>query len=135
MLILTDFLTNTPSQTDVIYLDISKAFDTVCHETLLEDIYNLELNHNIKRFLTAYLRGRQTFVEFRGKKSSYRKMIQGVPQGGVLSPTLFNIYMSHIPSPPNNLKLVTYADDSTALNSGPKIQPLCDQLNTYLDEL
>ena len=62
-------------------------------------------------------------------------MRQGVPQGGVLSPVLFNLYMSKVPTPPGNIKLVTYADDSEVLNSGTKIPPLCDELNMYLDTL
>ena len=64
-------------------------------------------------------------------------MKQGVPQGGVLSPTLFNIYMSKMPNPPSstNIKLVSYADDSNVLNSGPKINPICLELNAYLDTL
>ena len=57
-------------------------------------------------------------------------MRQGVPQGGVLSPLLFNINMSKMPPPPGNIKLLTYADDSTVLKSGKKIDPLCNDLNS-----
>ncbi len=57
-------------------IDLSKAFDTVDHAQLLEDINELNLNSHIRRFLCAYLRGRQTFVE---SKSKYSKIKQGVP--------------------------------------------------------
>ena len=116
-------------------IDLSKAFDTVDHAQLLQDIEELDLNRYIKRFLCAYLRGRQTFVEFRGERSKFRKMKQGVPQGGVLSPTLFNLYMSKMPLPPNNIVLVTYADDSNVLNSGITKEEICPDLNNYLDVL
>ena len=116
-------------------IDLSRAFDTVDHRILLNDILNLNLNDYIKRFLCAYLRGRQTYVLFRNSTCRYRKVKQGVPQGGVLSPVLFNLYMSSMPSPPGNIVLVSYADDSNILNSGPKIQPVVKELNSYLDTL
>ena len=116
-------------------IDLSRAFDTVNHHLLLQDILELQLNNHIKRFLCSYLHGRKTYVEFRGVQSKYRKMKQGVPQGGVLSPTLFNLYMSKMPQPPGNIKLVTYADDSNTLNSGTNINKICEDLNVYLDTL
>ena len=122
-------------RTVVVAIDLSKAFDTVDHELLLKDIMDLQLNDHIKRFLCAYLRGRQTYVVFRGAKSKFRKVKQGVPQGGVLSPTLFNLYMAKIPQPPGTIALHTYADDSTVSNSGPIIKPICNELNLYLSTL
>ena len=113
-------------------IDLSRAFDTVDHQILLEDINQLNMNDYIKRFLCSYLRGRQTFVMFRNLKSKYRKVKQGVPQGGVLSPLLFNLYMSKMPSPPGNIKLVSYADDGNILNSGPLIEPVVKEINEYL---
>ena len=122
-------------RTVLVAVDLSKAFDTVNHELLLNDIAELPLNSNLKRFLFSYLRGRSTYVEFRGKKSRRKKMKQGVPQGGVLSPLLFNLYMSKMPTPPTKVKLVTYADDGSILSSDKKIGPICDRINAYLETL
>ena len=116
-------------------IDLSRAFDTVDHTILLQDILQLQLNDYIKRFLCAYLRGRQTYVEFRNSTSKYRKMKQGVPQGGVLSPILFNIYMSSMPAPPGNIRVETYADDSNILNSGVHVKPIVEEINSYLSTL
>ena len=66
-------------------IDLSRAFDTVDHELLLREVSELPLNNKIKRFLFSCLRGRQTFVEFKGAKSKHRKMRQGVPQEVVLT--------------------------------------------------
>ena len=123
------------SRTVSVAIDLSKAFDTVDHQLLLEDINNLPLNDYVKRFLCGYLRGRQTYVEFRNSRSTFRKVKQGVPQGGVLSPVLFNLYMSSMPTPPGNIKLVSYADDSNILNSGPVIDTVVKEINQYLDTL
>ena len=116
-------------------IDLSRAFDTVDHQILLDDINQLELNDYVKRFLCAYLRGRQTYVLFRNSKSKFRKMKQGVPQGGVLSPVLFNLYMSKMPAPPGNIKLISYADDGNILNSGSVIKPVVEEINSYLSIL
>ena len=123
-------------RTVMVAVDLSRAFDTVDHDILLTDIAKINLNTKIKRFMVAYLRGRQSYVEFRGSTSRYRKLRQGVPQGGVLSPTLFNIYMCEVPTPSGpDEKLTTYADDGSALGSGAKILPICHSLNQYLDTL
>ena len=74
----------TVHRTVSVAIDLSLAFDTVDHQLLLQDINALPLNGHIKRFLCAYLRGCQTYVYFRGSNSSFRKVKQGVPQGGVL---------------------------------------------------
>jgi hypothetical protein len=74
----------TVHRTVSVAIDLSLAFDTVDHQLLLQDINALPLNGHIKRFLCAYLRGRQPYVYFRGSNSSFRKVKQGVPQGGVL---------------------------------------------------
>ena len=124
-----------PHRTVAVALDLSKAFDTVSHSILLQDIGYTELPNTIKRWISNYLSGRQSFVEFRNCTSTFRKVKQGVPQGGVLSPLLFNFYLSKLPEPPLGVKVVSYADDCTVLASGPCIGPLCDRLNPYLDNL
>ena len=119
----------------VIGLDLKSAFDTVDHFHLLSDLLDTTISNGLKRWLTCYLRGRQQYVLFRGKQSKYRVVRQGVPQGGVLSPALFNLYMSHLPPPPTGIKLISYADDTMVMSSGPTINPVCDRLTTYLSTL
>ena len=116
-------------------LDLSAAFDTVSHEVLIDDIYRSPLSHHTKRGLVSYLGGRSTFVEFRDERSGYRKVKQGVPQGGVLSPALFNTYMSSMPLPPQNttMEVVSYADDITVMATAPKPKSVCHKMSQYLD--
>lgn len=122
-------------RTVMVALDLSRAFDTVSHSVLLQDLLTSTLPSTVKRWLASYLRGRQTYVEFRDTKSKHRKMKQGVPQGGILSPILFNYYLSCMPDPPNGITLVSYADDCTLLCTHPDIQTACELLNTYLTQL
>ena len=68
-------------------------------------------------------------------KSTFRKVRAGVPQGGVLSPILFNAYMSGLPTPPDSIKLTSYADSCTSYASRPTIPPICEKLNSYLTTL
>lgn len=120
------------ARTVMVALDLSKAFDTISTEILLKDIHDSNVSPKIKRWINGYLSGRLTYVEFRGTKSKYRRMKQGVPQGGVLSPTLFNLYMSKLPKPKEDLTLITYADDCTILATGTNIKDLCKKINRYL---
>ena len=123
-----------PAQrTVVVAIDLSKAFDTVSLEILLKDILQLDLCQPLKKFLAAYLRGRHQYTEFRGCKSKSRVVKQGVPQGGVLSPLLFNLYLSKMPEPPPGIRLISYADDCQALSSHNNIKTICDRLNPYLN--
>ena len=122
-------------RTILVALDLSRAFDTVDHELLLKDILHLELSGTLIKFLCSYLRGRQQYTVFRNCKSKFRVVRQGVPQGGVLSPLLFNLYMSSLPTPPGNIRIVSYADDCQVLNSGRYIDETCHEINPYLDQL
>ena len=118
-------------RTLLVALDLKSAFDTVSHGTLLHDIHNTDLPNNAKPWLLSYLRGRQTYTEHEGTKSKRWKVKQGVPQGGVISPFLFNPYMRSLPTPPKETSIVTYADDITPLTPGPKVENLAAKMNTY----
>jgi hypothetical protein len=80
--------------------------------SLLDQISNLDLNYNLVRWLVAYLRGRSAKCIFHGAQSKFRTIHIGVPQGSVLSPSLFNFYVSDFPDL-SDLK-TSFADDFTA---------------------
>ena len=84
----------TPDRTVCVTVDLSAAFDTVCHNKLLSKINKSHLPTATSRWLSCYLRGRQAKTCFRGVKSPSRKVNTGVPQGSKLSPSLFSFYVA-----------------------------------------
>ena len=70
------------------------------------------------RWLSNYLRGRQSVTSCRGVKSKARTVHTGAPQGSKMSPTLFSFYLADMPRPTEPVKRICYADDITVWSSG-----------------
>ena len=95
-----------PHRTVCVAIDLTAAFDTVSHDTLISKIVGSSLPPAITRWLSCYLRGRQAATSFRGTKSSTRIVRTSVPQGSKLSPSLFNYYIADMPRPTPPVKRV-----------------------------
>jgi hypothetical protein len=124
-----------PQRTVMVALDMSKAFDTVNIHKLIHKLHQTNTPNTIIKFTANYIKGRQAFTTYQNCNSKLKQLKTGVPQGGVLSPTLFNIYMSDIPSPPPNIDLETYADDITTESSHTNIEIAQDNLQPYLQDI
>ena len=108
-----------PLRTVAMAVDFSKAFDTVNHTALLRSLLNSTMDANTVRWLCTYLRGRTATCIYNGVESGSVVIHQGVPQGSVLSPALFNAYVADYP---HTADLCTsYADDFTASASHPDV--------------
>ena len=124
-----------PDRTICVAVDLSAAFDTVCHNNLLSKINRSQLPPATARWLACYLRVRQAKTCFRGVKSTSRKVNTGVPQGSKLSPSLFSFYVADMPRLTEPVKRVCYTDDITVWATGVKIPDLEDSVNSYLEEI
>ena len=84
--------------TDVILFDFSKAFDVVVHDLMIDKLMNLGIQGNFLKWLISFLTGRSMRVGVKGHNSGSKPVLSGVPQGSVLGPVLFLIYVNSIAS-------------------------------------
>ena len=108
--ILNNYLDN--SETDVIYLDYAKAFDKVDHAILLKKIKSYGIRGQLYDWIEEFLRGRTQTVVVDGKHSRPAPVISGVPQGTVLGPILFLLYVNDMERFIKNCKISSFADDT-----------------------
>ena len=100
-----------------IYLDFKKAFDTVPNNELLLKLWKTGITGNTWSWLKEYLTGRRQHVNINGCFSSALPVISGVPQGRILGPLLFLIYINDLPSWTTYVNLFLFADDTKCLKS------------------
>jgi hypothetical protein len=95
----------------MLILDFSKAFDTVPHKRLLKKMESYDINGNILSWLEAWLTQQEQQVTIEGDKSSTAKVTSGVPQGTILGPLMFLLYINDIGNDITS-KIRLFADDS-----------------------
>ena len=103
---------------DIAYLDLSKAFDSVPHQRLLGKLRSYGVGGKLLCWIEAFLIGRTQRVVIQGSKSSWAPVTSGIPQGSVLGPTLFTIFVNDMPSHVVN-KVMLFARDTKLYCSAP----------------
>ena len=117
---------------DVVYLDFSKAFDKLDFNTLLSKLKKYGVCGKLGRWLHSFLTGRKQFVTINGFMSSLCSVLSGVPQGSVLGPLLFLVFINDIDDDISHSFLSSFADDTrvgAAVNNLTDTQHLQDDLN------
>ncbi len=95
-----------------IFLDLSKAFDTLDHKMLLEKLKHYGITGVAYKLMESYIINRKQYVEIDGTKSELLNITTGVPQGSILGPLLFIIYINDIATSSNLFDFIIYADDT-----------------------
>lgn len=117
----------------IISLDLCKAFDTVDHQILLNKMYDIGIRGSAYNWFHDYLSNRHQFVYSNNKSSTYKKIICGVPQGSVLAPSLFLIYINSICSLKLKGIIKLFADDTTIFYNGKNLSEIRSNMISDLD--
>ena len=115
-----------------VFLDFSKAFDTVDHNILWQNIYKYGLCDVELQWFKDYLSNRMQYVTCDNYKSSHATIHCGVPQGSILGPILFLLYINDLTSVSEYCFSVPFADDTNMFITGKDMDVLCHQLNEDL---
>ena len=122
------------SLTGMILIDLQKAFDTIDHKILTEKMSCLGFAESTIRWYKSYLTNRCFIVNVGNDFSSPGKLLCGVPQGSILGPLLFILYVNDMPQAVNS-DLLLYADDTCLIYTGKDINTIEEQLNTDFSSL
>ena len=115
--------------------DLKKAFDTVNHTILLRKLELHGIRGNVHDWLSSYLNNRSQFVHYNDYNSEKKQITHGVPQGLILGPLLFIIYIHDFSRASELLFFILFADDTSVFIEGTNYDKIIDILNTELKRI
>lgn len=120
--------------TGMVLIDIEKAFDTVWHDGLLHKLFILNTPDYVLNILKSYLSDRKFTTVINNSNSSLKLVTAGVPQGSLLGPYLFSLYINDVPTPPR-CNLALYADDTACFTSSKRVDHVRTRLQKGLTQI
>ena len=118
-----------------IFIDLSKAFDTLDHEVLTSKLEHYGIRGKFLEWIISYLSNRKQYTEFDGIMSSLEPVTAGVPQGSILGPLLFLIYVNDLPAALTKLRPIMFEDDTNLVIEGKDINELKQIVDHELQDL
>ena len=114
--------------TGLLLTDLSKAFDCLSHDLLIAKLNAYGVSYKSLKFIENYLSDRKQRTKVNGAHSTWRNILHGVPQGSILGPLLFNIYINDIFLFSEEFDIVNYADDCTPYECGISTESVIESL-------
>ena len=118
-----------------VFIDLKKAFDTVNHNLLIKKFKYYGIRGVASNFLETYLKDRSQYVQFKGEKSYRKNILCGVPQGSILGPLLFILYINDMHKVSDLLHFIIFADDTNIFHQDKYPARLVNTLNIELEKL
>ena len=119
-----------------IFINLSKAFGTVDHSILIKKLKLYEVKGNNLRWFESCLSNRKQYISYNGNKcTTFESITYGVPQGSIVGPLLFLVYVNDLPNATNILDPIMFADDKNLFYSHHDIKTLFSTVNEELEKL
>ena len=118
----------------VLFVDFKKAFDTVDHAILKTKLSDVGVSGIFHEWIASYLQERSQYVTVNGARSMLRQIDIGVPQGSLMGPRLFAIYVNDLPSSSKIGCIHMFADDTTIFYIGEEVEEIVHALNLILND-
>ena len=119
----------------IVMMDLSKAFDCIPHKLLIAKLHAYGFSKSSLKFIYSYLTGRNQRVKINTEYSSWKEILDGVPQGSVLGPLLFNIFINDIFLFVEKSEICNYADDNSLTVADANINTIITKLESDIQSL